>query len=122
MVGEDVDPKTSASIVVPYVFMFFLFDVLSQFLALVSALDMFGSSSYMQMLFIFYLSDSMTYFISVILVMLYLIFLLKKLFGKLLIFSTQELSSNPPQNVTRRKNKDKVNKQTLIERRRADDQ
>ena len=88
MAGEDVDPKTSASAVVPYVFMLFLFEVLLHFLSLVSALDMFGSTSYMQMLFTFSLSDSMTYFFSAILAMLYLVFLLIKSFGKLLIFLT----------------------------------
>ena len=56
MAGEDVDPKINASAAVPYVFMLFLFEILPQFLALVSAPDMFGSSSYMQMLFTFSLS------------------------------------------------------------------
>ena len=106
MAGEDVGPKSSASVaVVPYVFLLFLLDVLPQFFALVSALhmlgptsymqphlvsvlDVFTSSSYMQMLFTFSLTDCMTCFISAILVMLYLVFLLAKLFGKLLIFPT----------------------------------
>ena len=108
MAGEDVDPKSSASAAaVPYVFFFFLSDVLPQFLVLVlalhvlgstpymqrdlvSVLDVFSSSSYMQMLFTFSLSECMTCFISAILAMLYLVFLLAKLFGKLLIFPTQE--------------------------------
>ena len=106
MTGEDVDPKSSASATaVPYVLFFFLFEVLPQFLvlvfvldmlrstsyiqlALLSALDMFGYSSYMQMLFTFFPSDCMTCFIAVILVMLYLVFLLIKSFGKSLIFPT----------------------------------
>ena len=83
MSGEDVDPKSSASAAaVPYVFLLFLLDVMTQFLALVSALhmigstsymqlhlvsvlDVFSSSSYMQMLFTFSLSHCMTCFISV---------------------------------------------------------
>ena len=103
---EDTDPKSSASVAaVPYVFLLFLLEVLPQFFALVSALhmlgstsymqlhlvsvlDVFSSSSYMQMLFTFSLSDCMTCFISAILVMLYLVFPLAKLFGKLLIFPT----------------------------------
>ena len=45
-------------VVVPHVLMLFLFEVLPQFLALLSALhmfalDVFGSSSYMKMLFTF---------------------------------------------------------------------
>ena len=106
MVGEDVDPKSSASAAaVPYVFLFFLLGVLLQFLALVSALhmlgsiwykhlhlvsvlDMFTSSSYMQTMFTFSLSDCMTCFIFAILVMLYLVFLVIKSFRKLLIFPT----------------------------------
>ena len=107
MAGEDTDPKSSASVAaaVPYVFLLFLLEVLSQFfvlvyvlhmlgstsymeLALLSALDKLGYSSYMHMLFTFSLSDRMTSFIPVILVMLYLIFLLIKSFGKLLIFPT----------------------------------
>ena len=106
MAGEDVDPKSSASTTaVPYVFFFFLSDVLPQFLVLVlalhvlgstpymqhdlvSVLDVFSSSSYMQMLFTFSPSGCMTCFIASILVMLYLIFLLIKSFGKLLIFPT----------------------------------
>src|SRR3954469_24572339 len=105
MAGEDTDPKSSATAAaVPYVF-FFLLDVLPQFLVLVLALHMLGSSSYMQLvllsaidmlaygsymqkLFTFSLSERMTCFISTILVMLYLVFLLIKSFGKLLIFPT----------------------------------
>ena len=112
MAGEDVHPNSSASAVaVPYVFMLFLLDVLPQFFALVSALhmlgstsymqlhlvsvlDVFSSSSYMQMLFTFTLSDCMTCFISAILVMLYLVFPLAKLFGKLLIFPTHSTEAN----------------------------
>ena len=106
MAGEDVDPKSSASAAaVPYVFLLFLLEALPQFLVLVfalnmlastsymqlailSALDMFGYSSYMKMLFTFSLSDRMTCFITAILVMLYLLFLLIKSLCKLLIFST----------------------------------
>ena len=69
MAGEDTDPKIGASAPVPYVLILFLLEVLSQLLALVSVLDVFRSSSYMQMLFIFSLSVCMTYFISAILVM-----------------------------------------------------
>jgi len=115
MAGEDVDPKSSASAAaVPYVFLLFLLDVMTQFCALVSALhmigstsymqlhpvsvlDVFSSSSYMQMLFTFTLSDCMTYFISAILVMLYLVFSLTKLFGKLLIFPTVRSPRGPSQ-------------------------
>ena len=107
MAGEDTDPKSSATAAaVPYVF-FFLLDVLPQFLVLVLALNMLGSTSYMQLvllsaidmlgygtymqkLFTFSLSESMTCFISTILVMLYLVFLLIKSFGKLLIFPTSK--------------------------------
>ena len=107
MAGEDIDPKSSATAAaVPYVSFSFLFEVLPQFLVLlfalhvlgstsymqlhlVSVLDVFSSSSYMQMLFTFSLSDCMTCFISAILVMLYLVFPLAKLFGKLLIFPTR---------------------------------
>ena len=106
MAGEDTDPKSSASAAaVPYVFFSFLLEVLLQFLALVcalrmlgsvsykqlhlvSVLDVFTSSSYMQTMFTFSLSDCMTCFIFAILVMLYLVFLLIKSFDKLLIFST----------------------------------
>ena len=106
MAGEDVDPKSSASAAaVPYVFLLFLLDVMTQFFALVSALhmigstsymqlhlvsvlDVFGSRSYMQMLFTFSLSNHMTYFIIAILVMLYLVFPLIKSYGKLLVFPT----------------------------------
>ena len=50
MAGEDVDPKSSASAAaVPYVFFFSLSDVLPQFFALVSTLHMLGSTSYMQL-------------------------------------------------------------------------
>ena len=95
MAGEDTKPKTSAYVAaaVPYVFFLFLLDVLPKFLVLASTLDTFGYSSYLQMLFTFSLSDCMTCFISVILVMLYLVFLLIKLFGKLLIFPTRLVSS-----------------------------
>ena len=106
MAGEDTDPKSSApAAAVPYVFFSFLLEVLLQFLALVSALrmlgsmsytqlrlvsviDVFSSSSYMQTMFTFSLSDCMTCFIFAILVMFYLLFLLIKSFGKLLIFPT----------------------------------
>ena len=88
MAGKDTDPKTGASAPVPYVLILFLLEVLSQLLALVSVLDVFGSSSYMQMLFTFSLSNYMTCFISAILVMLYLIFLFIKSFGKFFIFPT----------------------------------
>ena len=77
MAGEDTDPKSSASAAaVPYVFLSFLLKVLPQFLVLVLVLQMIGSSSYMQKLFTFSLSERMTCFISTILVMLYLVFLL----------------------------------------------
>ena len=110
MAGEDVDPKSSASAAaVPYVFLLFLLDVMTQFFALlfilhvlgstsymqlhlVSVLDVFSSSSYMQMLFTFSLSDCMACFISAILVMLYLLFPLIKSFGKLLIFPTRTIT------------------------------
>ena len=50
MAGEDTDPKSSASAAaVPYVFFSFLLEVLLQFLALVSALRMLGSMSYKQL-------------------------------------------------------------------------
>ena len=106
MAGEDTDPKSSASAVaVSYVFFSFLLEVLLKFLALVSALhmlgsvsykqlhlvsvlDVFSSSSYMQTMFTFSLSDCMTCFIFAILVMLYLVFPLAKLFGKLFTFPT----------------------------------
>ena len=106
MAGEDIDPKSSTSTAaVPYVFLLFLLDVMTQFFALlsvlhvlgstsymqlhlVSVLDVFSSSSYMQMLFTFSLSDCITCFNSAILVMLYLVFSLIKSFGKLLIFPT----------------------------------
>ena len=111
MAGEDTDPKSSASAAaMPYVFFSFLLEVLLQFLALVSVLrvlgsmsykqlhlvtvlDVFTSSSYMQTMFTFSLSERMTCFISSILVMLYLVFLLIKSFGKLLIFQQFPLSS-----------------------------
>ena len=93
MAGEDVDPKSSASAAaVPYVLFLFLLETLLQFLVLVFALDMLGSTSYMQILFTFSLSNRMTCFITAILVMLYLIFLLIKPFGKLLIFPTYHVS------------------------------
>ena len=106
MAGKDTDPKSSAfAAAVPYMFFSFLLEVLLQFLALVSALRMLGSmsykqlhlvsvlhvfssSSYMQTMFTFSLSDCMTCFIFAVLVMLYLVFLLIKSFGKLLIFPT----------------------------------
>jgi len=96
MAREDTDPKSSASAAaVPYVFFSFLLEVLLQFLVLVfaldmldsisymqlailSALDMFSYSLYMKMLFTFSLSNRMAYFITTILVMLYLVFLLIK--------------------------------------------
>ena len=91
MAGEDTDPKSSASTAaVPYVFLSFLLKVLPQFLVLVLVLHMLGSTSYMQRLFTFSLSERMTCFISSILVMLYLVFLLIKSFGKLLIFPTED--------------------------------
>ena len=48
---EDTDPKSSASApaVVPYLFLFFLLEVLQQFLVLVFALDMLGSTSDMHL-------------------------------------------------------------------------
>ena len=50
MAGEDTDPKSSASAAaVPYVFFSFLLEVLLQFLALVSVLRMLGSMSYKQL-------------------------------------------------------------------------
>ena len=106
MAGEDTDPKSSASAAtVPYVLFSFLLEVQLQFLLLVFALHMLDSISYMQlailaalnvfsyspymkMLFTFSLSNRMACFVTVILVMLYLIFLLIKSFGKLLIFTT----------------------------------
>ena len=50
MAGEDIDPKSSATVVaaVPYVFLLVLLEVLPQFFVLVSALHMLGSS-YMQL-------------------------------------------------------------------------
>ena len=106
MAGEDIDPKSSAPAAAAlYVFVPFLLEVLLQFLVLVfaldmldsisymqpailSALDMFSYGSYMNMLFTFSLSNRMTYVITAILAMLYLVFLLIKSFGKLLIFPT----------------------------------
>ena len=106
MAGEDVGPKSSASAAaVPYVFFLFLLEALLQFLVLVfaldmldsvsymqlailSALDVFSYSSYMKMLFTFSLSNRMTCFITAILVVLYLVSLIIKSFGKLLIFPT----------------------------------
>ena len=50
MAGEDTDPKSSASAAAaPYVFVLFPLEVLLQFLVLVFALDMLGSTSYMQL-------------------------------------------------------------------------
>ena len=110
MAGEDTDPKSRASAGAgPYVFFSFLLEVLLQFLALVSVLRMLGSmsykqlhlvtvldvfisSSYMQTMFTFSLSDCMTCFIFAILAMFYLLFLLIKSFGKLLIFPTKTMS------------------------------
>ena len=67
MAGKDIDPKTGASAPVPrasapvpYVLILVLLEVLPQLLALVSVLDVFRSSSYMQMLFTFSLSVCMT--------------------------------------------------------------
>ena len=57
-------------------------------LAILSAQDMFSYGSYMNMLFTFSLSNRMAYFITSILAMFYLLFLLIKPFGKLLIFPT----------------------------------
>ena len=106
MAGEDTDPKSSTFVAaVPYMFSSFLLEVLLQFLVLVFALDMLDSISYMQlgilsaqdmfsygsymkMLFTFSLSNRMAYFITATLVMFYLVFLLIKSFGKLLIFPT----------------------------------
>ena len=106
MAGEDTDPKSSASAAAaPYVFVPFLLEVLLQFIVLVfaldmidsisymqlsilSALDMFSYGSYMKMLFTFSLSNRMTCFITALLVMLYLVFMLIKSFNKLLIFPT----------------------------------
>ena len=104
---EDTDPKSSASapVAVQYVFLFFLLEVLPQFFLIVFTIHMLGSTSYMhldllsaremivsslymQMLFTFTLSNRMTCFITAILVVLYLVFLLIKSFGKLLIFPT----------------------------------
>ena len=87
---EDTDPKSSASapVAVQYVFLFFLLEVLPQFFLLVFTLHMLGStsymhldllsaremivsSSYMQMLFTFSLSNRMAHFTSAILAMLY---------------------------------------------------
>ena len=107
MAGEDTDPKSSASAAAaPYVFVSFPLEVLLQFLVLVfaldmldsisymqlailSALDMFSYGSYMNMLLTFSLSNRMVYFITAILPMLYLVFLLIKPFGKLLLFPTE---------------------------------
>ena len=51
MAGEDTDPKSSATATaaVPYVFLLFLLDVMSQFLVLLFALHMLGSTSYMHL-------------------------------------------------------------------------
>ena len=50
MAGEDTDPKSSVvDAVVPYVFFSFLFEVLPQFLVLLFALVMLGSTSYMKL-------------------------------------------------------------------------
>ena len=107
---EDTDPKSSASAPagVSYVFLPLLLELLLQFLVLVLALnmldslsymqpailfalDMFSYGSYMNMLFTFSLSNRITCFITAILVVLYLVFLLIKSFGKLLIFPTHDL-------------------------------
>ena len=96
---------SASAAVLPYVFFLFLLEALLQFLVLVfaldmldsvsymqlailSALDVFSYSSYMKILFTFSLSNHMTCFITAILVMLYLVFLLIKSFGKLLRFPT----------------------------------
>ena len=110
---EDTDPKSSASApaTVTYVSLPFLLEVLLQFLVLVfaldmldsisylqpailSALDMLSYGSYMNMLFIFSLSNCMACFITATLVMLYLVFLLIKSLGKLLIFPTVCVCAN----------------------------
>ena len=88
MAGEDVNPDTNASAAAPYVFVFFLFEIPPQFLVPVSALDIFCSHSLLQMPFPYSLSDCMTYLVSVVIVMFYLLFLLIKSFGKLLIYPT----------------------------------
>ena len=112
MAGEDTDPKTGASAPIPgasapvlYVLILLLLEVLLQFLVLVFALDMLDSISYMQldilsaqdmfsygsymkMFFTFPLSNRMACFITATLVMLYLVLLLIKSLGKLLIFPT----------------------------------
>ena len=51
MATEDTDPKSSATVAaaVPYVFLFFLLEVLSQLLVLVFSLDMLGSILYMHL-------------------------------------------------------------------------
>ena len=50
MAGEDTDPKSSATAAaVSYVFLSCLFEVLPQFLVLLFALDMLGSTSYMKL-------------------------------------------------------------------------
>ena len=104
---ENTDPKSSAyaPAAVSYVFLPLLLEVLLPFLVLVlalnmldsisymqpailSALHMFSYGSYMNMLLTFSLSNRMVYFITAILPMLYLVFLLIKSFGKLLIFPT----------------------------------
>ena len=102
---EDWPCFSTRAAVVPYTFFLFLLEALLQYLVLVFALDMLDSISYMQlailsalhmfsyssykkMLFTFSLSNRMTCFITAILVVLYLVFLLIKSFGKLLIFPT----------------------------------
>ena len=50
MASEDTDPKSSTSTAaVPYVFLLFLLDVMTQFFALLSVLHVLGSTSYMQL-------------------------------------------------------------------------
>ena len=85
MAAEDTDPKTGASAPVRYVLILFLLEGLSQLLALVSVLDVFGSSSRVRILFAFTLLVYMTCFISTIIVMFYLLILLIKSYGKLFI-------------------------------------
>ena len=64
-------------------------------LAILSTLDLFSYGSFMKMLFTFSLSNRMACFITAILVMLYLVFLLIKSFGKLLIFPTADAHWHP---------------------------
>ena len=84
--GDNVNANATATATTQYVFMFLLFEILLQFLLLVSVLDMFCSTSLEHMLFS--LLDCMTCFISIIIVMFYLLFPWIKSYGKLLIFPT----------------------------------